>query len=63
MGDVLNNILDKIEERISELEDKPTENTIKQWKNEKKNIREAKKKTKAGGPSLTHLLIPHRKQK
>lgn len=31
MGDVLNNILDKIEKRISELEDKPTENTIKQW--------------------------------
>lgn len=49
MGDVLNNILDKIEERISELEDKPTENTIKQWKNEKKNIREAKKKNKGRG--------------
>lgn len=31
MGDILNNILDKIEERISEVEDKPTENTIKQW--------------------------------
>lgn len=31
MRDVLNNILDKIEERISELEDKPTENVVKQW--------------------------------
>lgn len=31
MGDALNNILDKIEERISELKDKPTENAIKQW--------------------------------
>lgn len=31
MGDALNNILDKIEERISELEGKPTENAVKQW--------------------------------
>lgn len=31
MGDVLNKIFDKTEERISELEDKPTENAVKQW--------------------------------